>query len=54
MISGWISYATIAFIGLALLGFFGDASNYVTLYGTVLIILFIWWILRRFGIIPAF
>lgn len=54
MISGWISYAIVAFIGLSLLGVFGDATNYIGLYGIVLIFLFVWWVLRRVGIIPAF
>jgi len=53
MISGWISYAIVALIGLSLIGVFGDTRNY-TLYGAILILLFVWWILRRIKIIPAF
>jgi len=53
MISGWISYAIVALIGLSLIGVFGDSRNY-TLYGAVLIFLFVWFLLRRADIIPAF
>jgi len=54
MISGWISYAITVFIGLSLLGVFGDSTRYLNLYGIILILLFVWWIVRRVGIIPAF
>lgn len=53
MLSGWISYVVTAFIGLSLLGTFGDSTRYLNLYGVVLILLFVWWVLRRVGIIPA-
>lgn len=53
MISGWVSYAIVALIGLSLIGVFGDTRNY-TLHGMVLILLFVWWILRRIKIIPTF
>jgi len=54
MISGWISYAITALIGLSLLGVFGDAKNFTAIYGVILILLFIWFSLRRAGVIPAF
>jgi len=54
MISGWISYGIIFFIGLSLFGIFGDTRNYTTLYGIVLVLLFVWWVLRRSDVIPAF
>jgi len=54
MIAGWISYAIIFLIGLSLVGIFGDTSSYHIIYGIVLIVLFIWWILRRAGVVPTF
>lgn len=53
-ISGWIQQAITAYIGLSLLGLFGDGiKNFIFIYGVILMVLFLWWLMRRVGVIPA-
>jgi hypothetical protein len=54
MISGVLSYVVMLLIGLALLGLFGNISQYYTIFGIVLLGIFIWWVIRRMGVIPAY
>jgi hypothetical protein len=51
-VSGWIQHAIIIYIALSLLGLFGDTRNYTGVYGILLIILVVWWVGRRLGLIP--
>ncbi len=54
MISGVLSYVVIFMIGLALMGYWGDPSAYVKVYGLVLVLILVWWVLRQLEIIPHF
>ncbi len=53
-LNSWIAYILVAVIGLALLGVFGDPSGRLFWYGLALILITVWWVLRRLHIAPGF
>lgn len=53
-LSGWITQAIIICIGISLIGIFGETPRNLTVaYGIILILLAVWYIGRRMGVIPA-